>query len=63
MIMDNKPVFHCELDIYGTGNGEWQGVVRTDGETREFQSVMELLRLIQSEAGPSLPGWKEEEER
>ena len=55
--MNEKPLFHCELDITGTGNGEWQGVVRTDGETREFGSVMELLRLIWSEVGPPMDGW------
>jgi hypothetical protein len=62
MDMKDQPVFRCALDISGAEHGEWQGVLRTDGETREFQSVMELLRLIQSEAGPSLTDWQNKTE-
>lgn len=56
--MNEKPIFRCGLDITGAVHGEWQGVLRTDDETCEFRSVLELLHLIQSRAGPPLPDWK-----
>jgi len=50
--MNEKPVFRCGLEITGAEHGEWQGVLRTDGETKPFHSVLELLRLLQSGVGP-----------
>ena len=58
--MSEKSIFRCGLEITGTEHGEWQGMMRTDNETQTFQSVLELLRLIQSQAGPPLPEWKKE---
>ena len=50
--MNEKPVFRCGLEITGAEHGEWQGVLRTDGEAKPFRSVLELLRLLQSGVGP-----------
>ena len=55
--MNEKSAFRCSLEITGTEHGEWQGTLQTDDETWAFRSVMELLRLIQAQAGPPLPGW------
>ena len=53
--MDDTPIFRCGLEITGTERGEWQGKLLSDGGAAEFNSVLELLRLIQSEAGPPMP--------
>lgn len=49
-----------ELTITGTENGEWQGrVTGGDGETAEFRSVLELLKVLRSRLGePAAPAWR-----
>lgn len=34
------------LTITGTEHGEWQGVLENDSETRQFKSILQLLKLI-----------------
>jgi len=56
-IMEDVPVFHCELEITGTKHGEWQGIVRTDKGDRKFCSALELLCLMHAEVGPPMNRW------
>ena len=56
--MNNESIYRCGLEITGTERGEWQGVLRTGGEEKPFRSVLELLCMIQSEAGPPMPDWE-----
>ncbi len=40
------------LTITGTEHAEWQGILKTaNGSGSEFQSVLELLKLIQNQLG------------
>jgi hypothetical protein len=57
--MYKKPFFRCGLEITGSEHGEWQGILQTDDENLKFCSVMELLSLIRSRAGPPFEGRKE----
>lgn len=48
--MKEQPyLFRYSLTITGTEHGEWQGVLENDGETRRFESVLQLLRFIRQD--------------
>lgn len=50
----------CEITLSGMENQEWQGSVYfpNSGERRSFQSLLELIRVVERNRGASDPSRK-----
>ena len=50
-----------EIAVTGTANHEWQGWVYfpASGKRWDFQSILELLRILEENGGISRPKWRE----
>lgn len=58
--MDEKTL--CEIKVTGTYNQEWQGSVYfpDSGESRTFQSLLEMIRVVEQMETAGLKGWDSE---